>query len=555
MRRSGPTDEANALLDALAPLNEGQTLGRYELLIPVGRGGMGTVWAARLRGTRGFTRTVALKVMHPSLSADPRFESMFLLEAKLASRIRHPNICPIVDVGEERGVLFLVMEWIEGDSLSTLLEERRSALSATSEAEIVPFGMAARIVAQAARGLQAAHELRDEANRLYGVVHGDVSPHNILVTADGLVQVVDFGVATAALGSSVTTRSGYLAGKLAYLAPEHLRGESIDARADVFALGVVLYELTTGAHPFRGPTEAATLLHIVSPEPAPSPAAPGYPGALRAILSKALAKDTGDRYASMRELALELEAFASHAAVRQEDLAAFLSSALGGRRALRARRLQEAARVADARVLRRVREPAPPQASGSSDAPVALPAAPAVRGSPWARPVLVILAVAILASLASLRRAGERAHDVAAAASSQFATSSPLKSGARATPAEGTGSSEPPLSEQTTPLAARRAAAGGDVVSAVASGTGSTRPNGAPGERSPSAESPARDEGPARGMEREARAARPSVARSREPSTLVGASKDNRDGAAAPKEISPPETETPPPTRFRDPGF
>jgi serine/threonine-protein kinase len=347
MRSARAEHDDGALLARLNALDETRWLGRYELLAPVGRGGMAIVWAARLRGTRGFTRTVAVKTMLPALSADPRFERMFLAEAEIASRIRHPNVCQIIDLGEDRGVLYLVMEWVDGYPLSTLLDAAKDARYG------IPYGVAAWALAKAARGLQAAHELVDDLGKPLGIVHRDVSPQNILATPGGLVQVVDFGVAKAKARTENLTRSGYIKGKVAYLAPEQAEGTDIDGRADVFALGTVLYEMTTGEHPFRGATELSTLLRVCSAEPAPPPRPRDYPGALRAVLDRALQKDVRARYPSMREFASALEEYASRAQVADDAGAAFLADALAEPRERRALLLREAAQKADECVERR----------------------------------------------------------------------------------------------------------------------------------------------------------------------------------------------------------
>ncbi|HVJ92696.1 MAG TPA: protein kinase [Labilithrix sp.] len=335
------------MLAALGVLSEDQTLDRYELLTPIGRGGMAVVWAARLRGTRGFSKIVAIKTMLPALSVDPRFESMFLTEANIASRIKHPNVCPILDVGEDRGILFIVMEWIDGESLSTIMDACAGA------GERLPYDVAAYIVAQAARGLLSAHELRTETGEPCGVVHRDVSPQNVLVTSEGIVQIVDFGIAKTAERSEQRTDTGFIKGKVAYLAPEQVEHGKLDARADVFSLGVVLYELTTGTHPFRGPTDLATLLAISCSEPAPPPPIDGYPEALRHVLERALAKDRDQRYASMRQLATDLEAFVAREGSGADRAASVIGALLREHREQRALALQQAVDEADERAERR----------------------------------------------------------------------------------------------------------------------------------------------------------------------------------------------------------
>lgn len=303
---------------------------------------MGLVWAARQQGALGFSRIVAIKTALPDLASDPAFEAAFLEEAAIASRIKHPNVCPILDVGEDGGVLYAVMEWIDGEPLSVFAKSRNAETART------PDGVAAWVLARAARGLQAAHELTDETGVPYGVVHRDVSPQNIMVTAEALVQVVDFGIAKAALGTGTNTRSGYLKGKVPYLAPEQVRGDRVDARADVFALGIVLFELTVGAHPFLKTHDVGTLLEIGSARPAPSPHEDVAPG-LRRVLARALEKCPEQRYPSMREVAADLEAYAASVGVGEDEAKAYLGEALGERRTVRWRTLRDAARAADER--------------------------------------------------------------------------------------------------------------------------------------------------------------------------------------------------------------
>ncbi|MBL8609214.1 MAG: serine/threonine protein kinase, partial [Myxococcales bacterium] len=344
----------DALRAALGPLNAGHTLGRYELLAPVGRGGMAVVWAARQSGTRGFSKLVAVKTMLPSLAADPRFERMFLREAELSARVRHPNVCPILDLGEQDGTLYLVMEWVDGESLAAL-----RAL-ADDAGRAIPVAVAAHAVAQAARGLHAAHTLVDDAGAPAGIVHRDVSPHNVLVRRDGHVLVVDFGVAKAMESSDHATQSGTIKGKIAYLAPEQAEGRPLDARADVFALGVVLYELTTGAHPFRGTTDVATLLRISGPEAPPPPVelVEGFPPALSDAIMKALAKDPVVRHRSAADLARELEAIGAAGGVdAAERTAAFVEELGAGHRTALAADLARAVELADERRARREAEP------------------------------------------------------------------------------------------------------------------------------------------------------------------------------------------------------
>jgi eukaryotic-like serine/threonine-protein kinase len=286
------------MLDDVSP---GQVLGRYELLMPVARGGMASVWAARLKGTRGFQKLVAIKTMLPGLVDDPSFERMFLDEASLASQVRHPHVIEIMDLGEQDRILYLVMEWVSGEALSIIMK-----YAATRGG--IPLPIAVHIATQTCRGLHQAHELRDSDGVLVGLVHRDVSPQNVLVTYDGVVKIVDFGVAKATARLDTQTEAGQLKGKIAYMSPEQLRGEKIDRRTDVFAMGILLYMMTTGKHPFRGDDQAQTIGRISSDEPAilPSTLMPGYPVGLEACVMQALAKDAAKRYPSANDMLLGL---------------------------------------------------------------------------------------------------------------------------------------------------------------------------------------------------------------------------------------------------------
>jgi serine/threonine protein kinase len=307
--------------------------------MPIASGGMAMVWAARLKGTRGFEKIVAIKTMLPKLSEDEQFERMFLDEARLASQIRHPHVVEILDLGEQDGVLFLVMEWIEGVPLNHLMKAARA------KGASVPIQVAVRIAMQACAGLHSAHELKDKDGALVGLVHRDVSPQNILVTYDGVTKVVDFGVAKAtALGTGATV-AGQIKGKVAYMAPEQIKGGSLDRRVDVFALGIVLYALTTGKHPFRRESEAATMYNICSPQPVvpPRKVKPDYPPQLERILSQALAKDPERRYPTANEMLRALDQLpASLRASTDDEVGQVVRELLGERRQSKRQALDDA---------------------------------------------------------------------------------------------------------------------------------------------------------------------------------------------------------------------
>ncbi len=330
----------------LDDLTAGQVLGRYELLLPIAKGGMASVWAARLRGTRGFQKMVAIKTMLPGLVDDLHFERMFLDEASLASQVRHPHVIEILDLGEVDQILYLVMEWVDGEPLNIIMK-----YAATRGG--IPLAIAVSITAQACRGLHAAHELRDENGTLVGLVHRDVSPQNVLLTYEGVVKVVDFGVAKATSRASNETEAGQLKGKIAYMSPEQLRGERIDRRTDVFAVGILLYMMTTGSHPFRGDDQGQTIRRISDDEPvtAPSAIVPGYPGGLEAVVMQALAKDAAKRYPTANDMLIGLTRALppSMRPSTDEEVAEFLRALLPDRLEKRKAAIKAALDAADRR--------------------------------------------------------------------------------------------------------------------------------------------------------------------------------------------------------------
>ncbi len=335
------------MLDDVSP---GQVLGRYELLMPVAKGGMASVWAARLKGTRGFQKLVAIKTMLPGLVDDPSFERMFLDEATLASQVRHPHVIEILDLGEQDRILYLVMEWVSGEALSIIMK-----YAATRGG--IPLPIAVHIATQACRGLHAAHELREENGVLVGLVHRDVSPQNVLVTYDGVVKIVDFGVAKATARLDTVTEAGQLKGKIAYMSPEQLRGEKIDRRTDVFAMGILLYMMTTGKHPFRGDDQAQTIARISAEEAAilPSALVPGYPPGLEAVVMQALAKDPAKRYPSANDMLIGLTR-ALPAAMREstdEEVSEFIRRLLPDRLERQKQAIKQALEQADRREMSR----------------------------------------------------------------------------------------------------------------------------------------------------------------------------------------------------------
>ncbi len=276
-------------------------LGRYALFDPIARGGMATVHIARLEGLAGFARTVAIKRLHAQYAQDPEFVSMFLDEARLAARIRHPNVVPVLDVVAMDHELFLVMEYVQGESFARLMRASRHAKRA------IPPRISVGIVSGILHGLHAAHEAKSERGQPLSIVHRDVSPQNVMVGQDGVARILDFGIAKASNRLS-TTRDGLLKGKLSYMAPEQLQLRGVDRRTDVYAASVLLWEALTGKELFPVDEPAATLLRILNDEiPPVSTVNASVPRVLDAIVAKGLARSVDDRYASAREMALELE--------------------------------------------------------------------------------------------------------------------------------------------------------------------------------------------------------------------------------------------------------
>jgi len=270
--------------------------GKYQLFASLGRGGMADVFLAVARGQMGFNKLAVIKRLRQALAEESAFRTMFLDEARLAARLSHPNIVHTYEVGEQGGVYFIAMEYLEGQSLNKVLKE------ALRRKEVIEPEVGARIIADALGGLAYAHALGDYDGRPLGIIHRDVSPHNIFVTYDGHTKLVDFGIAKAAL-SSTETEVGVLKGKVAYMSPEQAMGGRIDQRADLFAMGIVLWELIARQRLMTGES-AANTLHKLMNEPIPrlSRAVPGIDPALEAIVMRSLEKDPNYRFQSAGEM-------------------------------------------------------------------------------------------------------------------------------------------------------------------------------------------------------------------------------------------------------------
>jgi len=278
-----------------------ERIGRYELCFELASGGMATVYLARIHGSSGFEKLVALKRIHPHLAKEKQYIEMFLDEAKIASRISHPNVCSVFDFGHADGEYYIAMEYLVGEPLSRLYG-RVARIREQRRHPLMPLRMAG-IIAHACEGLHAAHELKDANGDPLHVVHRDASPRNLFVTYDGSVQVVDFGVASARQRMHHTA-TGQIKGTFAYMAPEQLRAGQIDRRVDVWALGVGLWEMLAFKRLFRRDTTANTVHAILYDEIVPPSAhrSSAIPAEIDELVLKALARDPKDRWQNARDM-------------------------------------------------------------------------------------------------------------------------------------------------------------------------------------------------------------------------------------------------------------
>jgi serine/threonine-protein kinase len=277
-----------------------QKLGRYPIVGELAVGGMAEILLARVVGPSGFERPVVIKRILPHLARQPSFVSMFLDEARIAAAIRHQNVVHVQELVREADELFLVMEYLEGESVAGLMRRL------VARHETLDRSIATHIVAEACAGLQAAHVLTDEDGTPRNLVHRDVSPQNLFVSYDGQVKVLDFGIAHA-VGRSTRTETGQIKGKFEYMSPEQVRGEPLDRRSDIFALGIVLYELSTLRRLFKRPSPAEVIQAVnegaVVP---PSRLVADYPPSLEAICMRALAPSPDGRYPTAADMRRDL---------------------------------------------------------------------------------------------------------------------------------------------------------------------------------------------------------------------------------------------------------
>lgn len=259
----------------------------------LGAGGMATVHIGRLIGPSGFSRTVAIKRLHPHVAMEQEFASALLDEGKIVSRIRHPNVVSVVDIVAEGNDLLLVLEYVPGESLARLSKIAKGS---------IPLPVVSAIACDMLHGLQAAHEATSENGEPLGIVHRDISPQNIIVGSDGISRVLDFGIAKAA-GRIHTTRDGRIKGKMAYMAPEQLRGARVSRRTDVYAAGVVLWEMLTGKMLFSSEQEGALVEQVLlGTNERPSKYAPEIPDALDDLVMKSLDPDPEKRFSTAKEM-------------------------------------------------------------------------------------------------------------------------------------------------------------------------------------------------------------------------------------------------------------
>lgn len=279
----------------------GSRLGRYELLACIGKGGMASVWVAR-DTTGQQSQPVAIKVIREELAKDSQARTMFLVEGAVVAGIRHPHVVRVYEVSQDDGILYMVMEWVEGAALHALISE-------ANRRRPIPPEHAVRLIADTAAGLHAAHELRDPRGMPRNLVHCDTSPQNILVGLDGTVKLVDFGVAST-VGRIGSDSAPFVRGKVGYMSPEQTRGEVLDRRSDLFSLGIVLFELTTGFRLFRGADNRQTIELVRRAKvPQPTQVLNDYPAELEAIVLKALERDIDKRFQSAEQLQESLQEY------------------------------------------------------------------------------------------------------------------------------------------------------------------------------------------------------------------------------------------------------
>ena len=392
-------------------------VGRYAIYDEIASGGMATVHFGRLLGAVGFSRAVAIKCLHAHLAKDPEFVKMFLDEARVAARIRHPNVVPTLDVVSTDGQLFLVMEYVQGESLARLMRAMHQ------RGERIPVPVACSVMVGMLQGLHAAHEATDERGEKLGIVHRDVSPQNVIVGRDGVAHVLDFGVAKAA-GRTQTTRDGQLKGKLAYMAAEQVRAGHVTRAADIYSAGVVLWEMLVGARLFHGENEANVLERVLYGKiDPPSARGASVPAELDQLTMRALSRDPARRFATAREMARAVEAAVPVASA--SEVSEWVEALAGEMLNERQSKVIEIERSSDVHAGGRV------SAAGDDREPELAARSPRARGRvPWIGAVaLAVVAVIAVAAVGARRatigaRSGPPADSAVAASMRPTVTSS-----------------------------------------------------------------------------------------------------------------------------------
>ncbi len=423
-------------------------VGPYKLLLPIASGGMATVFLARKRGAGGFERMVALKLTHAHLRNEPGWAEDLVEEAKLAARIRHPNVVQVLDVEDDAAGVFLVMEYVEGSTLAALMRH------AQRTKERVPIDVALRVLCDALAGLHAAHELRDDGGQLVGLVHRDFTPHNVLVGLDGVARLTDFGVAKAAIRVSVTT-TGIVKGKAGYMPPEQVRGEPLDRRSDVWAAGVVAWELLAGRRLHKAGIDPVAML-LSAATRAPDRLRDvrlDIPAALDETVASALLLDRTRRWPTAAAFCERLIATCGVPLADPAIVADFVDMVVGGELATRRAQVAELDRLAPSSRAQAPREdvssppelatePGAPPAEALDALPLLEPRVVAAPAPSRVRRAAALLAAGLIgASLtaALVLRGGARVTPSAAALPAPAALVAP------ATATAGSPSDEPPL--------------------------------------------------------------------------------------------------------------
>lgn len=474
---------------APAPVEAPTYLGRYELLFEIGRGGMGSVHAARTKDDQGVERLIALKCL-PKDRATKSALAALTAEAKITATIDHPNVVDTFESGIDSGTAWIAMRLVEGVPLSRAIE-RAAELGAR-----VPPGLAAWIVAQAARGLHAAHALKTKSGERFPIVHRDVSPANLLVSRDGRVYVVDFGIAKL-LGNDIRTVSGVIKGKFAYMSPEQTKGSDVDARSDIFSLGVVFYELLTGVSPFlaSNPAESIHRINNVDPEDVQR-VANDVPDGIAATVRRCLARSPDDRFATAQDLAdaLRSAAKSSGDTTDDTDVAAWIERTAGDDLRTLRDRITEASRKPMA--LPASTPPAVP-ARAASDPPAARLDDPAPAPAPKSRRPLVLAFVA-LASIggiaAGIAVASSSSSSPSSSSSSPSLAASSSLASSSSSLAESASSASPASDPSPAPVTSTVASASASPTTSASS----TTPIGPIGPRPPPSSSPATSAPPAK---------------------------------------------------------